>query len=69
MLGNSASASVVCRHCLHDFDSGSLSSHQKRCMRRPVKCPDCLEVTELQKWLDEHQCQKKRTEGIHSVLV
>lgn len=62
MLGYNASAE--CCHCKGTVDAESLSAHQKKCMHRPIKCPDCLEVVVLQKWLDEHKCQDERPGGI-----
>lgn len=62
MLGNTVYDE--CCHCKEAFDAEILSSHQKKCMHRPVKCPDCLEIVLLQKWLEEHECQNERTEGI-----
>lgn len=62
LLGDTAA--VECAYCKGNFDTESLSLHIKRCVDRPVKCPDCLEVILLQKWLYDHECQKEKAEGI-----
>lgn len=69
MLGNTAYTTAVCYHCKGAFEAEKLFSHQKKCMLRFIKCPDCLEVIVLQKWLDEHECQTERPKGIYILFM
>lgn len=62
MLGNTATEkSSYCKSTLDSHDD--FSSHQQKCMEKPIKCPDCSHVVVLKDWY-HHKCQNTGAKGI-----
>ena len=57
-----------CSHCKKNIDTKSISIHEKRCLDRPIKCPECLEIVAFQKWC-EHECQVVEAKGNYFIFL
>lgn len=55
-------AAAQCSYCKEKLNSESVSSHEKKCVSKPIKCPECCDVIPLLKWY-EHECQMKKSKG------
>ena len=55
-------AVTKCSHCKKNIETESFSLHEKRCLDRPIKCPECLQIVAFQKWC-EHECQVVEAKG------
>lgn len=60
-----ATSTAECPHCKLILEAASLPTHDKCCMDRPMKCPQCGEDIATKLWLD-HKCLTARTNGISS---
>ena len=66
MLIIDCSAVTECSHCKKSIQTESISVHEKKCLDRPIKCPECSEIVAFQKWC-EHECQVVAAEGIYFI--
>lgn len=57
-----------CSYCQNTFIAEFASWHEKKCLEKPLKCPDCSEVVLLQNWYD-HECHMPRAEGINPIQL
>lgn len=57
-----------CSYCKETLEAESILSHEKKCMNKPVKCPECCDVIALKNWF-EHECQPSKSKGILLILL
>lgn len=61
-LGNAVKAKCsFCNTTLQNPEA--VSSHKKKCLDKPIKCPDCGDIVALKSWYD-HNCQMVDAGGI-----
>lgn len=62
-----ATSTAECPHCKLILEAASMPTHEKSCMYRPMKCPQCGEDIATKLWLD-HECLTAITNGISSLI-
>ena len=67
MLTIDYTAVTVCSCCKKTIIGEFISIPKKRCVDRPVKCPECSEIVAFQKWC-EHECQEVEAKGNYFCL-
>lgn len=63
ILDNTDTVTAKCSYCKEDFIAECLSSHEQKCLDKPIRCPTCNDVVALRDWFG-HECQ---TMGIKSI--
>lgn len=59
---------VKCSHCEVTLVAECVSSHEEKCLEKPIRCPTCSTVVTLRKWSD-HECEAARDKGIALSLL
>ena len=55
-------AAAECSYCNDSFEAENISSHEKICLDKPIKCPKCSSVILLQNSYD-HECHTSEAKG------